>query len=163
MLHCDFKSLTKCIWDPVKSIQSWVWNLFFHYISSAHLKHLRRFGKILLNTCFKCILETQLQVRALAMLCKRMDMGMWGTKEKVPFKMHLMSSINDFSRQSSRARSFNGTHILFGSALIISSLNRGQRKRGLISIKVGQRELLFALGMVCNINTLVFYPREWVP
>lgn len=73
---------------------------------------------------------------------QRMDLDMSGTKEKVPFKVHLISSINDSLRQSSRARSFNATHVLFGSALKIPSWYRGQRRRGLISIKVVQREIL---------------------
>lgn len=57
---------------------------------------------------------------------------MSGTKEKVPFNACLISSINDFLRQSSRARGFNGMNFLFVSALKTSNLNRGQRKGGLV-------------------------------
>lgn len=76
--------------------------------------------------------------------------GMSGTKEEVPFTACLISSINDSLGQSSRARGFKGTNL---SSLTLK-ISRG--RRGLVWIKVDWGETSFILGMICNINILVY-------
>lgn len=69
---------------------------------------------MLFNTYFSSILETQLQVRASAAVCERMDTA---CHEHVPFNACPLPSINASLMQSSRARVLSGINLPSASAL----------------------------------------------